>query len=609
MSDDDRQTFYHTGEGSEFIPLSFFLALNDPATGQPFIKNLARYGLIPDKESKQNPAGLPIGLTTGELNDSRPGTMFVGVNCAACHVGQINSDDKVYIIDGAPNLFNVELFFKETILALKSNVISFKVFQYLRRTSEYAEAMKEPFEPEDTDNSVNPDKKSTNGEDPRLRSSTKSALNEMRDIETLKGGDAADKAMAAEIEEIVKEQGAAGAASEREAASIGDVEAEVDEHIKDIKAAAPNVDQRKLDAFENTLEDVLEIMKFAFKRADFYWGRHKAAQGTPGGFGRTDAWGTVRSMIYDRNAPPTAPISYPHLWGFENEKYLHWVANTGSAMQRNIGQAIGLTAHVDMVTYESTVNVRNLDQLERLAYKIESPKWSETKLPPIDEPKRAAGAVIYDRLCKKCHDNAKKDGEFRDLKVIPVDEIDTDGNQVRNFQKPVKTKGVDVPFFKALSDLLLNVQKKAYATANVADAEAKSWEYGRGVIDPLWREAKGYVARPLAGIWATAPYLHNGSVPTLDALLRPSTPAPEGATRGAATTPPAASANFRPAEFYVGARTFDPKKVGYVGSSKDNEKFNTSDPGNSNKGHEGRLYGTTLSEKDREALIEYLKSL
>jgi hypothetical protein len=96
-----------------------------------------------------------------------------------------------------------------------------------------------------------------------------------------------------------------------------------------------------------------------------------------------------------------------------------------------------------------------------------------------------------------------------------------------------------------------------------------------------------YKARPLNGIWATAPYLHNGSVPTLYDLLNPP--------------------NQRPSTFYVGRQQFDPKKVG-IGTAEvpGAFRFDTSLQGNWNNGHE---YGTSLSGKEKDALLEFLKTL
>jgi hypothetical protein len=108
-------------------------------------------------------------------------------------------------------------------------------------------------------------------------------------------------------------------------------------------------------------------------------------------------------------------------------------------------------------------------------------------------------------------------------------------------------------------------------------------------------EEAAYKARPLDGIWATAPYLHNGSVPNLDELLQP--------------------AAKRSKSFSIGVRTFDPVRVGYLTDVPGFPKFNVVDSngnpitGNSNVGHEGEQYGTNLSPDERRQLIEYLKSL
>ncbi len=94
-----------------------------------------------------------------------------------------------------------------------------------------------------------------------------------------------------------------------------------------------------------------------------------------------------------------------------------------------------------------------------------------------------------------------------------------------------------------------------------------------------------YKARPLNGVWATAPYLHNGSVRTLADLLKP--------------------VGLRQESFHVGGLEFDPNEVGFKNDPK-SPQFNTQSVGNRNIGHE---FGTTLSEEERLDLLEYLKSL
>ncbi len=113
-----------------------------------------------------------------------------------------------------------------------------------------------------------------------------------------------------------------------------------------------------------------------------------------------------------------------------------------------------------------------------------------------------------------------------------------------------------------------------------------------------------YRARPLDGVWATAPYLHNGSVPTLHDLLMPQ--------------------GRRPTTFCVGSREFDPAKVGLKtvdGESCRSTRFDTTELGNSNLGHSFQgnepdknklppgVLGRQLTSRERDALVEYLKTL
>jgi hypothetical protein len=97
---------------------------------------------------------------------------------------------------------------------------------------------------------------------------------------------------------------------------------------------------------------------------------------------------------------------------------------------------------------------------------------------------------------------------------------------------------------------------------------------------------------PLDGLWLRAPYLHNGSVPNLRALLEP--------------------AVARQAVFYIGYDVYDYADVGFESrwaeAARDGWRFDTSAPGNSNVGHEGVNYGTALAPADKDALIEYLKT-
>ena len=108
-----------------------------------------------------------------------------------------------------------------------------------------------------------------------------------------------------------------------------------------------------------------------------------------------------------------------------------------------------------------------------------------------------------------------------------------------------------------------------------------------------FRKTFGYANMPLDGVWLRAPYLHNGSVPSLRELLEP--------------------AAERPKVFYRGNDVYDPTNVGFVSGvaaqgGKTFFTFDISVAGNANTGHDGKAYGTELSPQDKDALVEFLKT-
>jgi hypothetical protein len=113
--------------------------------------------------------------------------------------------------------------------------------------------------------------------------------------------------------------------------------------------------------------------------------------------------------------------------------------------------------------------------------------------------------------------------------------------------------------------------------------KGRPWQFSR------FRKTGGYANMPLDGVWLRAPYLHNGSVPDLRALLFP---------------------EERPTMFFRAYDVYDWDRVGFVsqGAAAEREgvRFDTTQRGNTNTGH---TYGVTLPSSDKLALLEYLKTL
>ncbi len=349
------------------------------------------------------------------------------------------------------------------------------------------------------------------------------------------------------------------------------------------------------------------------------------------GFARTDAIGRIFNQVIrftsdPRNSlPPDAPTSFPFLWDAPRHDYVQWTGFSSNAdagsVGRNAGEVIGVFGRVEAKHYEtaedakqgyrSTIVADNLVAMEESLRRLESPQWPEEILPPIDRQLAARGAELYRTHCVSCHATIDRDDRRRKVTAVITGTavVGTDDRSARNIVEPrVPTgvlQGAISPDGSKYGDqaspltLLVDLVNRSLARQPVATLAAVANARLHGIektakqgdhppkteASPL-ADVMAYKARPLNGIWATSPYLHNGSVPSLHDLLLPP--------------------DARPRTFAVGRMEYDPRKVGYVSDGAGPFVLDTSVPGNSNRGHE---YGTALSDADRWALVEYLKTL
>ncbi|MFO1024716.1 MAG: c-type cytochrome [Acetobacteraceae bacterium] len=174
---------------------------------------------------------------------------------------------------------------------------------------------------------------------------------------------------------------------------------------------------------------------------------------------------------------------------------------------------------------------------------------------PVDAARAARGQAIFDAQCGSCHGaNGARTGTS-----IPLEDVGTDPGRARS-----------------------------WTDDNAARMNRLTGALGMTGAD--LQGARGYIARPLTGLWLLGPYLHNGSVPTLADMLSPP--------------------DRRPKTFYRGYDILDLNSVGFVSTGTDAEaygyRYDTTQTGNGNGGHS---YGTALSPDDRRDLLEYLKTL
>jgi hypothetical protein len=370
-------------------------------------------------------------------------------------------------------------------------------------------------------------------------------------------------------------------AAEPEVRSAGDVQAAspADLSFHSIPSAAADAAQpAPRGSFRDRLNADIAFLK---ARLAYLKKGNLLTGGTEPGPGRVDAFGAARNLLFSQYAMKMqSPVSYPFIWSVPDNigrkpaefEWIHYDGNTNSILERNIGQSLGMGSVFDPVTYESTLRIANLHQLEILTHKLQPPKWPADVLGAIDETKAEQGRQIFEQKCAGCHQN----------RLYAQTEIGTDPNRANSFGQLVG----NTPFPKAVGPILDALKKRAFADDGIGPEEQAKMDANPAI----WRSTGQYLARPLNGAWATGPYLHNGSVPTLSDLLHP---------------------DQRPAKFSIGGREFDPVKIGYRSDSAVQGAnvwvFDTSQPGNSNIGHNGDSFGTTLPEDEKAALLEYLK--
>lgn len=302
------------------------------------------------------------------------------------------------------------------------------------------------------------------------------------------------------------------------------------------------------------------------------------------GPGRTDTFNPAKTLIsYPLEQLETRELvgicDLPSVWlqgpRRDRNMELHWDGNQPKMEERDKNAAFGTGA------FPPTIDLKQLQRIEDWLMTKEPPKYPF----PINEQLRAQGEPIYGKYCASCHGRNGRDfsGEYVG-KVTHIEHVKTDRHRLDSFTSDLAS---------TLSTIYTGYP----------------WRFRH------FHKTFGYANSPLDGLWLRAPYLHNGSVPTLRDLLNP--------------------AAERPQVFYRGYDVFDQEKVGFV---SDVAKFTAegriiaepNDPhqyfrldtqekpggstprerneGNSNVGHEGDEYGTTLSDAEKDALVEYLKT-
>lgn len=534
----DAQAFWFTSQGSMLVPYRWFLVLEQAGTQKHFRDELPRLGYLEVGASSANPDALPIGFVKDRQKQG--GHEMLGLNCAACHTTRIEVPGATVQVEGGPSLADFGALLNGLVAALEATRADDAKFQ------RFAQAV---------------------------------------------AGETAGS-----------------------------------------KAAALRSD---LDAFTKALAE----------RKDRNDPPH------PYGRGRVDALGNILNEVMSKDLgvpenrqPADAPVSYPVLWDAHQHDFVQWNGSAPNAgpgpLLRNIGEVLGVFGHMEFtprrgrfpVYKNATADVANLKALESTLTKLQSPQWPAS-FPAVDATKAGAGQAIYAKHCQGCHPLIQRTDPNRRIKAHMVEaaHVGTDALAAESFVKRTARTGVlkGTPIFVNLFQSFGDVAPAGDILRNaVFGVQLGSFGIGLphphglaipaggvpALLEPDWKALEQkvkdqetalktlvagnpkqltvamYKARPLNGVWASAPYLHNGSVPTLAQML----------------TPPAE----RTKRFFVGTRQYDPVDVGFRQLEAEGDvgyfAFDTSLRGNANTGHP---FGTDLSADEKRQLIEYLKTL
>ncbi|QJI16965.1 MULTISPECIES: di-heme-cytochrome C peroxidase [unclassified Pseudomonas] len=544
----DRQVYYFTPQGTQVKGLRYnwFSALELPFSEQRFAEpaNLARFGFLVDPRQQatpQNPGNLPVGFARHKNAGSND--EFLDITCAACHTGELRFNGQALRIDGG----SAQHVLPSSVPTLRGG--SFGQALVASLASTYYNPLK-------------------------FRRFAHRVLGDQYDAQ---------------------------------------------------------YDQLRQD-FKKSLDNFLKVA----------WNdTHRGLYPTEEGPGRTDAFGRIANASFGDAISPenyriaNAPVDYPQLWDMWTFDWVQWNGSAQQPMARNIGEALGVGATLAFfdsagqplqgdARYPSSVRVRDLNLIEETLQRLKPPTWPEALFGAIDKPLAARGRALFTENCAACHVPSVSEVNGRpvqQLKMLAVDYIGTDPGTASNIADqrydlsalqwdpaelaqlnvelhPAPTEPLDLRSLsvaKGLAYVTAFVEEHAYRAAGITPAERPRLD-GFGLPIGV-RELRAYKARPLAGVWATPPFLHNGSVPTLYQLLSPQ--------------------YERSRTFYKGTFDYNPRHLGYrTEAFKNAFLFDTSITGNRNSGHEFRagkrgngVIGRGLEPEERWALLEYLKVL
>lgn len=588
--DEAKDRFYHEPQGSPIMPYSWFLSLEQPDSKALFRDDdyLQSFGMILSPVTDRNPDGLPVGLTKdfGIHGIEQK----LGMNCGACHVGELSYRGKTVILDGGASRFDFWSFMEDLGKSLE------KTYNDDAKFSRFADAV------------IGPD--ATKAQRTEMHHRLRGVLEERQDwsfrnashvlpgpgrvdalniilnqvtAKTLGRPDNARPSDApvsfpfvwdtpyldyAQYNAVVPNAGV-GALGRNVGQVLGvfgevsiipstippgyassvnfDHLIELEETLQTLtspswkeladKGILPQLDAQKIELGESLFGENCVACHVTIDRLDR---------------GELASIPVTKISMEQIGTDPVAAMSFA-----ERE------VATGPLQGRKTdflqGQPLCERIHANEILAHITVGVM-MHNLNTTGVPI-----AEMIVEAIGDSIGAALKGLWDKFSLKPHGKDKS--------------ADSDQAVIAKMSAQGASEEDIIAALKSRSD------NKSALFKMLMEESLRDGGPNRKCLAVL--ETAQYRARPLNGIWSSAPFLHNGSVPTLRDMLLPG--------------------DQRPTTFQTGSIELDTDAVGFVATEGQNTwLFDTAIEGNDNTGHD---FGTDLSAKDKDALLEYLKSL
>lgn len=658
-SANDSLWYYNTTQGSALMPYDFFIALEQSDSTELFRANslIDKYRYLPQKPTFFNPDGLPVGF----VKESYKGNDYVGFTCAACHTGQVNYKGHALRIDGGPSMADMVGFLTDlqnsmaTTMSDEAKKQRF-IAKVLELKNTYSDADTVAADLQRWERKIrlynNVNLSSVEYGYARLDAFGRIynrvlehviSRNQLRDVllgVTKSATDDSDLLTPDQVDLVLE------GVSET---IIGDLQfAKIIDRLMSDKPGYPDLTMAQM----NRIKPLIFNEPNAPVSYPFLWDIVQSDYVQWNGLANNAGVGPL-----GRNTGEVIGV-----FGI-----LDWTAHKRGWSLSSI--LTGQNSKSYKIDFSSSIDLVNLSRLETHLASLTSPIWPTQK---ADNPQQAAAKAIFDKLpewqidgakvrrgralyaqhCESCHeviDRTDRDrivvANMSSLDVVGTDRAMAENSvnykgYAGNFKNTYQTESVGALVIKdrapvvqiltaatmgevvtspdpdkwpprRLLDWLYLIAKSFFD--NKIQSSVKSGDYQPDTTASPYQSLLSYKARSLNGIWATAPYLHNGSVPSIYDLLLPVKRAgdPE-------------DGKYRPVTFEVGSREFDPIKIGLRTEGYEGFTFNALNEegkprrGDSNEGHE---YGTVhapavngqkpepLTDEQRWDLVEYIKTL